>query len=494
MLHAHAARLTGLTLALALAAAPAAASPGRPAPVNPTPLVPQPTVTVATPAPLQGLGIDTLRGFLYASDQAAPATIFKYRLATTTSPLTLVGSLVLDPADSSGLRMLIDEERGFGIIVGPGTPTRLVKFSLTTGDTAPPTRLGHLDLNPGEDAFFDGGYDPVEGRVFLVGISTSPGEIVQVDAGSQALPMTRVGKTTLDPGDGSALALAVDPGGRRAWATCSVRVVELSLGTGAALPVRVAFAPSGFPALFNLEFEPLNQSLAGTQSISPFLLTWDVSVSPPFPQLPMLDITGRAFSRPALDSPSGIAYVAHLGPREGAAKFHFSGQSAGLGEMAGGSVPGTGQVPFTTAVDAAGGFIYGAGVDGVGGIITVHRQPPAPGPDAHGYVNKIGFKASASKSSVKAQLVLLNQGTADASNFLVRFFLSSDRQISHDDVEIGKARRVKKLTTNKARRLGFGAKVAGDITGKYLIAFIDSEKVSGDGHYGNNVIVSPKLQ
>lgn len=487
-------RLAASALAVCLAAAPASAAPFRGAPVNPQPLVAQPTVAVASPTPLYGLAIDSLRGFLYAVDVDTPPVVFKYRLATTTSPLTLVGSLTLDPADPQMWRVFLDEERGIGLVVGQGTPARVVKFSLTTGDTAPPTRIGHLDLNPGEINFFDGDYDPVEGHLYLAGLAISPGEVIKVDVGTQASPLTRVGKTTLDPGDGATLALAVDPGGRRAWASCAARMVELSLGTGAALPVRVAATDYSIPPVYFLEFEPLNQSLVGSAFLSNIVSMFDVSASPPFAQSPIVDLIGRLFTRPDFDSPTGLVYTGQLGSSEGAAKFHFQGQSAGLGEMPGASATPTGQILLATAVDAAGGFVYGSGVDGAGGIITVHRQPPAPGPDAHGYVNKIGFKASSSKSSVKAQLVLLNQGTADASNFTVRFFLSSDRRISHDDVEIGKARRVKKLTTNKARRLGFGTKVAGDITGKYLIAVIDSEKVSGDGHYGNNVIVSPKLQ
>lgn len=108
--------------------------------------------------------------------------ITKVRLATTTSPMTVVGSLELPAGSGGAAQVLLDESRGFGIVSTGATPTRYVKFAVDA-TAAPPVQLDTLDLQPGENSFFLGDYDRVNGIAYFISFINSPATVAKISRG-----------------------------------------------------------------------------------------------------------------------------------------------------------------------------------------------------------------------------------------------------------------------------------------------------------------------
>lgn len=477
-------------LVLAVAAPSPAALPFFPADVNLVEPIPQPLVSVDPLVNVFALALDTKRGFAYATLSGAPGAVVKLRLATTTSPLAIVGRLDFTAPDGPTLGLILDPERGFGIVACAAAPTRLVKF--TVDDTAaPPVRLDTLDLLPGELGFLTGGYDEGTGFAYFTAFGVTPARVAKVAAGSITTPMTRIAVTDFAAGDTGGAGVAVDPGSGRGWIGGPDRLIQFALGDGAAPPIRQSHAASPYSLQSGVTFHPMTRQIITGPASSGAFLIYDVSGVAPLLQNLVVDID--ALAQPAIDTGSGLVYMGLAGGRQGLAKFVLDGSKALPGRVPGPAATPTDFLLTVTAVDPYRGFVYGTGIGVAGSVMVAFRQDPAPSPDLNGYVNRLRVRGNVSRTNVRAQLVVFNTGSADAGPFLVRTFLSSDSRLSYDDTEIGKPRRVRRLAAGKFRRLAAGGQFSGAAEGKFLIAVLDGEKSIGDGNYGDNIIVSSRL-
>lgn len=461
-------------------------------PQEPNPELPQvQTVLQVDPAPSPWHGaIDVRRGYLYVTPLVTPGRVHKVRLATTTSPAQLVSTLDLDVADGMALDVCLDVERGFGMVATGASPTRVVKFALDDTD-APPARLDSVELQPGETDFLTGAYDSVHGFLYLTKFGGTPAEVAKIAAGTAATPGSRTAVTVFDGADQNARGLTLDPASGRGWVICTDRIVQFVLGAGPAPPLRESFTPHSSPSTIGPIFHPLTRQVFDCQTGGAILTTYDVSGTAPRNQGTLNGNFGH--SRLALDAHDGILYAGMSAVTEGMARYSVSGNRTLPGLLEGPAILVTDYLITTTQLDPVRGFVYGIGLTTAGAAVIPFRIAPGPGPNLSGYVNKLKVKSSAAKSNVKAQVFVFNTGTADAADFVVRTFLSDDDVLSYDDVEMGKPRRVKKAVQGKVRKLGVGGTVIGPVAGRFLITVLDGEKSTGDGNYGDNVLVSRRL-
>ena len=116
------------------------------------------------------------------------------------NPPTRVGAVTLNTGEDAVSAAVIDEGAGYAYFGTYTSPARVVKVALGAGAN-PPTRVGALTLNTGEDYVAGAAViDTTPGYAYF-GTYTSPGRVVKVALGAGANPPTRIGAVTLNPGE-----------------------------------------------------------------------------------------------------------------------------------------------------------------------------------------------------------------------------------------------------------------------------------------------------
>lgn len=190
-----------------------------------------------------GLGsavIDVAGGFTYFGTSSSPGRVVKVALGSGSAPPTRVGALILQPGENDLTCAVIDPAAGFAYFGTATTPGRVVKVALGSGSSLP-TRVGTVTLAVGENDLTSAVIDIAAGHAYF-GTNTSPGRVVKVALGTGPTPPSRVGAVTLQTGEDDLLSAIIDTASGHAYFgtdTLPGRVVKVALGSGANPPSRV---------------------------------------------------------------------------------------------------------------------------------------------------------------------------------------------------------------------------------------------------------------
>jgi hypothetical protein len=136
--------------------------------------------------------------------------VVKVALGAGNAPPTRIGAATFAADETVLAPMVIDPASGYGFVGSHNPIDKVVKFSLGSGQD-PPARVGALTLEPNEVnlqcAFLHEGY----AYFGTYGPTTGPGRIVKVDPGAGNAPPTRVGSIALEPGEERITRAALDP-------------------------------------------------------------------------------------------------------------------------------------------------------------------------------------------------------------------------------------------------------------------------------------------
>lgn len=470
----------GLALALCATASLALASPGQPITrIGALELQPgegQPT----------GAAFDSKRGYVYFLSASNPIRVIKIRAATATQPASVVARLTLNAGESGATiqSAAIDVERGH-LYVAAYTPApgRIVKLKVGEGDAAP-ERLGALILNAGEEDLASIAIDSVNGYGYVSEDAVNPQVIKFALGEGDALP-TRIGAALLNtsPDQGYVFGLAVDPAARRVYAAGLEGLTILDAGDGNLAPTAI----SHFRYLGNIlttyclscHFDPMRRQATAmdyTMGGGPVLV--DVSGETPL-------LVGHSGARDVLSRVLALAVdpyndVFYSASDAASPNFVTKWRMAPSGllpavEFAVQAQP-TDFFHYTGAVDPVNGFIYYGNQGGVLGQILIYRQevdtllphivsalaPP-----------KVTTKDTTSRISASASL--RNDSGNSIGPLKVRAYLSADRELGYDDLQIGKDISVKAIKPGKTRKVSFKGAFPGPVAGKYVILAPDIE-------------------
>lgn len=181
--------------------------------------------------------MDKANGHIYVGTDYSgdgPARVIKFNMGTGDNPPTRVGHITLEAGENDLRAGVIDTVNGFAYF---GTHTfpggKIVKIRLSDF-----TRVGVLPLDTGEDGLFCAHIDPVAGYAWF-GTDTSPGRIIKI----RLSDFTRLGALTLDAGENQLRCnVIVDPINNYGYFgtfTSPGQVVRVDLGTGNNLPTRI---------------------------------------------------------------------------------------------------------------------------------------------------------------------------------------------------------------------------------------------------------------
>jgi len=192
--------------------------------------------------------IDVANGYAYFGTYTVPGTIVKVALGVGGAAPTRVASLMLNEGEDYLSSSVIDTANGYayfgtGMASPVGVTGQVVKIALGAGDD-PPTRVGALTLNVGENNLRAGVIDAANGYAYF-GAYTNPGQVIKVALGSgDALP-TRIGAVTLNEGEGRIASGVIDAANGYAYFAAGTLlpaavIVKIALGAGDDPPTRVA--------------------------------------------------------------------------------------------------------------------------------------------------------------------------------------------------------------------------------------------------------------
>jgi len=186
--------------------------------------------------------IDTANGYAYFGTYTSPGRVVKFALGSGANPPSRIGAVTLNSGENNLYgHAVIDIANGYAYFGTDTSPGRVVKVALGAGAN-PPTRIGAVTLNSGEDRATGAVIDTMNGYAYF-GTFTAPSIIVKVGLGSGANPPTRVGAVALNSGEDAAFSGIVDVGRGVAFfgmLNGDGGIVEVSLGSGANPPTRVA--------------------------------------------------------------------------------------------------------------------------------------------------------------------------------------------------------------------------------------------------------------
>ena len=93
------------------------------------------------------------------------------------------------------------------------------------------------------------------------------------------------------------------------------------------------------------------------------------------------------------------------------------------------------------------------------------------------------------KKSVNAQVLISNNGTQSIKKSDVAFYISDNDIFEPGDLRVGKAAKISNLLPGQSRTISFSIPYTATMSGKKLLAVIDSAKAVSEINEGNNVIV-----
>jgi hypothetical protein len=107
----------------------------------------------------------------------------------------------------------------------------------------------------------------------------------------------------------------------------------------------------------------------------------------------------------------------------------------------------------------------------------------------------IGFSIATKKGkqTVTGQLMIENEGTLAVKKCAIAFYLSDNDTFDATDQLIGKAIKVPGLLPGESKPVSFSVPYTASMSGKYLLAVIDSQKTVSEINEGNNIVVVGKM-
>jgi Divergent InlB B-repeat domain len=194
-------------------------------------------------ADLTSAVLDTANGYGYFGTYGDPGIVIKVALGVANALPTRVGAVTLNSGEGYLTTAVIDPGNGYAYFeTGTSDPSTVVKIALGVG-TNPPTRVGAVTFNSGENNGVSGssGIDLANGFAYF-GTFNDPSKVVKVDLGVGTNPPTRVGAVALNSGENSIRSGMIDPANGYAY---------FFTGTNPAVVVKVSIAPK---AQFRLEY------------------------------------------------------------------------------------------------------------------------------------------------------------------------------------------------------------------------------------------------
>jgi len=289
--------------------------------------------------------------------------VMKVALGAGNSLPTRIGAATFEADETVLAPMVIDPASGYGFVGSHNPVDKVVKFSLGSGQD-PPARVGALTLESNEVNLQCGFL--YEGYLYFgtYGPNASPGRIVKVAPGAGNAPPTRVGSIALEPGEERITRAALDPACGIAWFIFYTqpnpgRVVRVSLR--GELPRRLdalTLEPGEKSQLWYL----LADNAAGHLYLALNASRLKVSVAPscsaPVRTGALVFEAPRAFISAAMDQTTGYAYFGtHSSP--GRITKIAPGDGSQSPVLAGESVLNPGEGSVTSAVvDPSAGMGY----------------------------------------------------------------------------------------------------------------------------------------
>jgi hypothetical protein len=192
--------------------------------------------------------IDSAAGYAYFGTLSSPGKLIKVALGAAGAPPTYLGSTPLAAGENGVFGLVIDTSSAdpanhFLYVATVTNPGIVVKLAPGAGDVLP-TRLGATTLAPGEDRPRRGVIDPGAGYAYFATIG-DPAVIVKVALGAGSAPPARVSALTLQPGEGLIGSAVIDTKAGYAYfgtyhpSQVPARIVQVAIGAGAAPPTRV---------------------------------------------------------------------------------------------------------------------------------------------------------------------------------------------------------------------------------------------------------------
>lgn len=182
--------------------------------------------------------VDAAAGYAYFGTRTNPGRVVKVALGSGSNPPTRVGAAM---SGWNGLvSTVIDPARGYAFFGTETSPGQVVKVALGSGP-APPTPVAAAALGLGEADLYSAVVDVNSGYAYFAPHFTFPAKLVKVAAGSGSNPPTRVGAVALESGEDSVFRGAViDTASGYAY------LAPTAQGTSPGIVVRVGLSQQGF--------------------------------------------------------------------------------------------------------------------------------------------------------------------------------------------------------------------------------------------------------
>jgi PKD repeat protein len=170
---------------------------------------------------------------LYACNATSPATVVQVNMGSLTVPPTRVGAVQLNSGEDSLVTAVVDPVNNVALFGTDSNPAQIIKIAFGTGGN-PPTRVGAVTLNAGENRAYAAVFDTSTGLA-LFGTFTSPGIVVKINPGAAAAAPTRDSAVSLLTGEDSLASAVIDSSGTALFGTYTfpgkvVKVIANAIG------------------------------------------------------------------------------------------------------------------------------------------------------------------------------------------------------------------------------------------------------------------------
>lgn len=185
--------------------------------------------------------IDAAAGYAYFGTDSTPGgTVIKVALGNGSTPPTRIGAITLNDGEN-GLRVgVIDANTGYAYFNADQSSTsRVIKIALGSGN-ALPTRVGSVDFGVNEHFILSGVIDPAAGYAYF---GTTAGRVVKVALGAGNAPPERVNGLVLNASENPLTSAVLDTTTGYAYFGTDTNpglVVKVAVGVGNSPPTRIA--------------------------------------------------------------------------------------------------------------------------------------------------------------------------------------------------------------------------------------------------------------
>ena len=257
---------------------------------------------------------------LFSVSSTTPETVVQVDMGSLSVPPVRVGAAQLNAGEGSLVTAVLDSVNNvalFSTDYGSGVPAQVIKIAFGVGG-APPTRVGAVTLNAGEERCYAAVIDPSTNQA-LFGTITTPAIVVKIAVNAANAAPTRVGAVTLGGTEhGLASAVLDIPSGIALFPTflnAPASVVKVAMNAPGMAPTRVGAVVlnSGEDQITSAVYDPTSgTALLGTFT-SPGIVVKVAFGAPAAAPTRVGAVT--------LNTGENILYAAALDPATGVAVF-----------------------------------------------------------------------------------------------------------------------------------------------------------------------------